>query len=96
VAEWELDSPRVEAALEGRSPAEYMIEEHIQVPASIREWKASDAERERAIAVQLENRGKFQKAFSHGLAVVGFIRDAEGNGVFELGPLAQAEASFKS
>jgi predicted GNAT superfamily acetyltransferase len=96
VAEWELDSPRVEAALDGRPPTAHVIEECIQVPASIRQWKASDAERGRAVAVQLENRGKFQQAFSKGLAVIGFTRDAEGNGVFELGPLAQAEASFKS
>jgi predicted GNAT superfamily acetyltransferase len=96
VAEWELDSPRVEAALEGRPPAEHMIEERIQVPDSIYQWKASDAGRERALAVQLENRGKFQQAFSKGLAVIGFTRDVEGHGVFELGPLAPAEASFKS
>ena len=61
------------------------IEERIQVPASIYEWKASEAGRELALAVQLENRRKFQQAFSRGLAVVGFARDAEGNGVFELG-----------
>jgi hypothetical protein len=33
----------------------------------------------------LENRGKFQQAFSSGLAVLGFVLDAQGNGVFELG-----------
>ena len=61
------------------------------VPASIYEWKASEAGRERALAVQLENRRKFQQAFSQGLAVLGFDRDAEGNGIFELGPLTQTE-----
>jgi predicted GNAT superfamily acetyltransferase len=96
VAEWELDSPRVEAALEGRPPVEHIIEERIQVPDSIYQWKASEAGRERALAIQLENRGKFQQAFSKGLAVIGFTRDVEGNGVFELGPFAQTEASFKS
>jgi predicted GNAT superfamily acetyltransferase len=96
VAEWELDSPRVEAALEGRPPVEHIIEERIQVPDSIYQWKASEAGRERALATQLENRGKFQQAFSKGLAVIGFTRDVEGNGVFELGPFAQTEASFKS
>ncbi len=85
VAEWDLDSPRVTAILEGRPRAVYPVEERIMVPASIYEWKASEKDRERAIAVQLENRGKFQKAFSSGLAVLGFVRDAEGNGVFELG-----------
>ena len=85
VAEWHLDSARVSAILEGRPSAEHTIEERILVPASIYEWKASEAERERAIAVQLENRSKFQHAFAQGLAVLGYSRDAEGNGVFELG-----------
>jgi predicted GNAT superfamily acetyltransferase len=91
LAEWHLDSSRVRAILEG-SPADVrIIEERILVPASIYEWKLSEAGRERALAVQLENRRKFQQAFSQGLAVLGFTLDAEGNGVFELGPLTQAE-----
>lgn len=85
VAEWHLDSPRVNTALEGRPRTTYTIDERIQVPAAIYQWKASDRERERAIAVQLENRNRFQQAFAKGLAVLGFVRDEEGNGVFELG-----------
>jgi predicted GNAT superfamily acetyltransferase len=96
VAEWRLESPRVEAALEGRTVEARVIEARIQVPASIYAWRASEAERERALAVQSENRKKFQAAFSHGLAVVGFTRDAGGNGVFELGPLLQSDASLES
>jgi len=88
LAEWELDSPRVIASLEGH-PAAYQIEERILVPASIYEWKASHQNRERALAVQLENRQKFQQAFARGQAVLGFTRDADGNGIFELGPKAQ-------
>jgi predicted GNAT superfamily acetyltransferase len=95
VAEWQLDSPRVEATLEGRHAAGHVIEERITVPASIYQWKATEADRERALAVQMENRRKFQQAFSQGLAVVGFALDAEGNGVFELGPLAHAEVGLK-
>ncbi len=91
VADWQLDSPRVQAILEGRPSASYAIEEQILVPASIYEWKSTDAGRGRALAVQLENRRKFQQAFSQGLAVLGFVRDAEGNGVFELGSLTQLE-----
>ena len=91
VAEWHLDSPRVTAILEGRPRAAHSIEERILVPAAIYEWKASEADRERAIAVQLENRLKFQQAFARGLAVLGFARDAEGNGVFELGQPDAAE-----
>jgi hypothetical protein len=37
----------------------------------------------------MENRRKFLDAFSRGLAVIGFVRDAEGNGSFELGHLSQ-------
>ena len=89
LAEWELDSPRVLAILEGNGASNRVAEERIlvriEVPASIYQWKASEASRERAFAVQQENRRKFQEAFSQGLAVLGFVRDAEGNGVFELG-----------
>lgn len=91
VAEWPLSSSRVVTTLEGKPRTACKIQERIQVPAAIYEWKASDANRERALAVQLENRQKFQDAFARGLAVVGFVRDAEGNGVFELGSPTQAE-----
>jgi predicted GNAT superfamily acetyltransferase len=89
LAEWELDSPRVEALLTRRPAAARTIEERILLPASIERWKASEATRERAFDVQLENQQKFQQAFSRGLAVLGFSLDAEGNGVYELGPLSQ-------
>jgi predicted GNAT superfamily acetyltransferase len=87
LAEWELDSDRVRAILDGRPVVGREIEERIQVPASIYQWKAADADRDRALAVQLENRGRFQKAFQKGLAVTGFSLDAEGNGVFQLSRL---------
>ncbi len=85
LAQWELDSPRIESILTKRPATKYKIEERILVPAFIEEWKANEANRERAFTVQIENRQKFQQAFSRGLAVLGFSRDAEGNGVFELG-----------
>jgi predicted GNAT superfamily acetyltransferase len=95
LAEWELDSPRVKATIEGGDAAGTISEDRIllrvQIPASIYQWKASEAGRERALTVQLENRRKFQEAFSQGLAVLGFARDAEGNGVFELGIPTQGE-----
>ena len=96
VAEWELDSSRVEAALEGRPPEAHEIQARITVPASISAWRASEAERERALTVQSENRQKFQTAFSHGLAVVGFTRDADGNGIYELGPLILNDMNLES
>jgi predicted GNAT superfamily acetyltransferase len=87
LAEWELDTPRVEALLARRPAAARTIEERILVPASIERWKAGEATRQQAFDVQLENRQKFQQAFSRGLAVLGFSLDAEGNGIYELGPL---------
>jgi predicted GNAT superfamily acetyltransferase len=92
VAEWQLDSPRVRAAMDGRPAVASGIESRIVVPAAIYAWKASEASRERALAVQLENRSKFQEAFARGLAVVGLTRDSEGNGVFELGSFVRLEA----
>lgn len=91
LAEWHLDSPRVHALDEGRSAARQVSKARIEVPASIYAWKASEAERERALAVLLANRQKFQDAFSEGLAVIDFALDAEGNGVFELGSVHQQE-----
>ncbi len=91
LAEWQLDSPRVKSSFEGRTIARHVIEERILVPASIEQWKASETDRKRAFAIQVENRQKFQKAFSWGLAVLGFSRDAEDNGVFEMGFPTQTE-----
>lgn len=91
VAEWWLDSRRVQSSIAGQAPIVNEIKERIKVPAPIYEWKSSETGRERALAVQAENRSKFQEAFSQGLAVLGFTRDTEGNGVFELGPLGQLE-----
>ena len=96
VAEWELASTRVEAILDGRPAAAHSIEERILVPAAIYQWKASSANRSRALAVQLENRKKFQEAFSRGLAVVGFSLDAEGNGIFELATSRPAGAGAQT
>jgi predicted GNAT superfamily acetyltransferase len=85
VAEWYLDSPRVRSRVEEHPTHEYVIERRIVVPAAISEWKAEEASRGRAQAVQLENRQKFLEAFNEGMTVLGFLRDADGNGVFELG-----------
>jgi predicted GNAT superfamily acetyltransferase len=88
VAEWQIDSPRVTQILSAAAqlpgspgPA---IDERILVPAKIYEWKATEAGREKALEVQLENRRRFQLAFSEGLVISGFLRDAEGNGIYQL------------
>lgn len=93
LAEWHLDSPGVVSTLEGR-PQRYSIEQRIVLPASIYQWKASPEDRERALAVQAENRARFEGAFSQGLAVLGFERDRDGSGVFELGPLSQLNSGI--
>jgi predicted GNAT superfamily acetyltransferase len=96
VAEWWISSPRVAAAVEGRPAAahgrEYPVE--IRVPAAIYRWKADEEHRHLAQEVQAENRRKFQQAFAQGLAVVGFSRDAEGNGTFHLDHWTEPESRF--
>jgi len=95
VAEWYMDSPRVQGRAEGQPAGEYDIERRIVVPAAISEWKSGDATRNRAKDVQLENRRKFQEAFSEGMTVLGFLRDADGNGFFELGPIPTDPSELK-
>jgi predicted GNAT superfamily acetyltransferase len=85
-AEWFLRSAHVEAALNGRVSKSLTIEETILVPHQINEWRSSQQEVDRALAVQGENRRRFEDAFSRGLAVIGFHMDTERNGIFELGP----------
>ena len=84
VAEWYLDSRRVASHLEGQPLRNGTIQERISIPASIYKWKTSETDRDKALAVQLENRSRFQRAFAQGLAVVGYSRDEQGNGVYEL------------
>jgi predicted GNAT superfamily acetyltransferase len=91
LAEWELESAHVVACLDGRPLNALVLEQVIQVPASIYEWKASEAGKDQALALQMENRQKFQEAFDRGLTVIGYVRDAEGNGSFELGHLSQLD-----
>ena len=85
VAEWWLKSKRVEAALHSSPKAAFETIKTISVPAEIYEWKASPATRERAIEVQECNRRDFLQAFSDGLTVLRYERDAARNGKFLLG-----------
>ena len=57
----------------------------ISVPAEIYDWKASSETRNQAKQVQDRNREQFLKAFADGLAVLGYERDQQGNGIFLLG-----------
>jgi predicted GNAT superfamily acetyltransferase len=86
VAEWWIASPRVHAAVERRSTdAVEAAEMEIRVPGAIYAWKADETQRHLAQAVQAENRARFQEAFARGLTVIGFVRDADGNGIYRLG-----------
>jgi predicted GNAT superfamily acetyltransferase len=85
VAEWWLRSERVEALLKiGKHPP-VRAEMTIAVPAEIYTWKAAPQQRHKAEQVQARNRELFLDAFSRGLAVLGYERDAIGNGTFLLG-----------
>jgi len=88
LAVWDLDSPRVQGIFAQLPALPQPIKVRILIPAEISTWKHNAATRERALAVQLEIREKFRQAFSQGLTVIGFSRDLDGNGVFELGFLA--------
>jgi predicted GNAT superfamily acetyltransferase len=85
VAEWWLRSRRVEATVRDGHRPPAPVELRVTVPAQIYEWKASPGMRARAAEVQLRNREALIKAFAGGLSLLGYERDAEGNGVFLLG-----------
>ena len=96
VAEWWIASERVASAVAGDLTPEdgrtYPVE--ILVPGAIYGWKADEEHRHLAQEVQAENRRKFQEAFSQGFAVVGFSRDAEGNGIFHLDRWTEPDGQF--
>jgi predicted GNAT superfamily acetyltransferase len=85
VAEWWLRSRRVGELLQSGARPEFKVECALSVPAEIYRWKASEADRGRAREVQTHNREEFLKAFAEDLAVLGYERDAAGNGKFLLG-----------
>ncbi len=85
IAEWWLKSKRVEKLLATGENPEFRRGTTIEVPAQIYEWKAAADTRQRAQQVQERNREQFLRAFGQGLAVLGYERDAEGNGKFLLG-----------
>ena len=85
IAEWWLKSRRVEILLgTGKNPL-FSQRTAIEVPAQIYEWKAATETRGKAQQVQEHNREQFLRSFDDQLAVLGYERDAEGNGKFLLG-----------
>jgi predicted GNAT superfamily acetyltransferase len=95
VAEWWLRSPRVRQALgelgNAAGPADEVLE-RITVPHGVYDWKRDAGKRKLAEALQTQNRNALQSAFGRGLAVVGYERNAEGDGAFLLGRLSRLEA----
>ena len=85
VAEWWLNSKRVETLLRTGEHSPIETSTSISVPAQIYDWKASSESRSQAKDVQDRNREQFLKGFADGLAVLGYERDREGNGNFLLG-----------
>jgi len=85
IAEWWLKSKRVETLLStGKNPA-FTSEAVVEVPAQIYDWKAAEGTRARAREVQSRNCEQFLRYFPQGLSVLGYERDAGGNGKFMLG-----------
>lgn len=85
VAEWWMQSRRVERVLADGHPPSFTAQMRIDVPAEVYEWKSVAASRAEALAVQQNNREQFTKAFADGLSVLGYERDARGDGRFLLG-----------
>jgi len=85
VAEWWLKSRRVDTLLQSGVKPAFEVTKTISVPAQIYEWKSNPQSRSRARDIQDQNRVQFQGAFSDGLSVLGYERDATGNGRFLLG-----------
>ncbi len=85
IAEWWLRSKRVESLLTVGNRPSFTVEAAVAVPAQIYKWKADEETRGRAREVQERNREQFIRHFAEGLAVLGYERDASGDGKFLLG-----------
>jgi predicted GNAT superfamily acetyltransferase len=83
-AEWWLRSPRVTNLLRGEAQPIDVVE-RVTVPQAIYQWKQDVEQRKLAQALQSGNREALQSAFNRGLAVIGYERDANGNGCYLLG-----------
>jgi len=83
-AEWWLNSDRERRVLAGETP-HVEAAEQVEVPAELAAWKASGAERPRALAVQAANAAALESAFARGLSVIGYELSPQGDGRFLLG-----------
>jgi predicted GNAT superfamily acetyltransferase len=85
VAEWWLTSERVTSLLSSGRKPKAEATTRISVPAEIYQWKAAAETRTWALEVLQRNRAEFLLAFANNLAILGYERDAHGNGTFLLG-----------
>lgn len=86
IAEWYLDSPRVESVLAGKGLPHSPNAERIAFPSDIAKIRAEDPDRARDL--QRTNGEKFIDAFARGLAVTGFDR-SDSHGTYVLEPYNQ-------
>lgn len=91
-AEWWLRSARVTRYLRGEADGEDVIE-RVRVPHAIQEWKRDADKRELAQSLQRRNREALQLAFCRGLALIGYERERNGDGVFLLGRYEMSECA---
>jgi len=82
VAEWYVNSPRVQAIVDRGEAVEKRWEAAVEVPVQIDEWRQRELERARQ--AQDGIRARFQQLFAEGLGVVGYQRTEKG-GAFQLG-----------
>ena len=75
VAEWRLDSPRVNGLLSNAPEPRVEVVERISIPADIADIRASDPGRARSIQAAVSE--GFLRAFDRGLTVTGFERSPE-------------------
>ncbi len=85
IAEWWLKSNRVTSLLESGKQPNIEAVQQISVPAQIYSWRSSQVDLPKAAEVQIRNREQFARAFSQGLAVLGYDRDEASNGSYLLG-----------
>ncbi len=93
-AEWFMDSPRVQATLNGGPVLLPEIKETIIVPGAIREWKQTPSSFAQAEATQTEVRARFLDAFSRGLAVVGFSKGTNRDKLKEPGSNTDQDGAY--
>jgi predicted GNAT superfamily acetyltransferase len=90
VAEWWLRSARVMETLGSGKRPETAVVERVEVPAEIYRWKAQTETRVLAAEVLRRTREGLQRCFREGLTVVGYEREANGDGRFLLGEWSEA------